>query len=69
MYYHPPNLQTIQKMTDTLNYTELQIITAKDISHICGISIRTAQNYISDIKREYGIHKITYAHLRKYLQI
>lgn len=56
-------------MTDTSNYKEFQVLTAKDISNICGIGLRTAQAYMSDIKREFNISRLTYAHLRKYLQI
>ena len=56
-------------MTDTQNYKELQVLSYKDISNILGVSFRTAQNYLSDIKRQYHIKKVTYAHLRKYLQI
>lgn len=56
-------------MTDTTNYTELQVLTAKDISFICCVSLRTAQNYMADIKRESNLSKVTYTHLRRYMQI
>lgn len=48
----------------------LTIIKAKDISKLTGCSIRTAQRYYNDIKKEYDLNKaVTYSHLCKYLQI
>lgn len=56
-------------MNDTLNYSPFQILTNKDISNIIGMSEATAKRYASDIKLNYNITKITYAHLKDYLKI
>lgn len=57
-------------MTDTANYKEFQKLTAKDICALfVSISERTAEHYLQDIKRHYGIKVVTFRHFKQYFKI
>lgn len=56
-------------MTDITNYKPLQVLTLKDISNIICCHVNTAKHYAKDIKQHFGIEKITYTHLEKYLKV
>lgn len=55
-------------MTDTKNYSKMQVISSKDISLITGLSLRTSQQIYSDIKRDNSLQRVTYSHLQTYLK-
>lgn len=53
-------------MEKQIDYTNLQILTTKDIANILKVSESTAKNYIKDIKTELGVKKINLQALRDY---
>ena len=57
-------------MADTINYTDTTKINAKDISHLlCTISQRTAEHYLTDIKKYFDIKIVLYFHFKQYFKI
>ena len=57
-------------MTDTINYTDTTKINAKDISNLlCTISQRTAEQYLTDIKKHFDIKIVLYFHFKQYFKI
>ncbi len=44
----------------------LKIIRVKDVSAMCDIGQTTAKKILQDIKKEYGIKKVTLSHLHTY---
>ncbi|WP_162128198.1 hypothetical protein [Flavobacterium phycosphaerae] len=57
-------------MSDTTNYKPFQALSSKDIeSLLFNISERTAQQYLTDIKRTYDLKVVTYYHFKMYFKI
>jgi hypothetical protein len=57
-------------MNSSQNYTDLQKLTAKDIQHLLvSVSEKTAQNYITDIKKEYQLKIVLFVHFKNYFKI
>lgn len=57
-------------MTDTANYKDTTKITAKDVCELlCTISQRTAQQYFTDIKKQYDVKIVLYIHFKQYFNI
>ena len=57
-------------MNSSQNYTDLQKLTAKDIQHLLvSVSEKTAQNYITDIKKEYQLKIVLFCHFKNYFKI
>ncbi|WP_131494835.1 hypothetical protein [Flavobacterium hydatis] len=52
------------------SYSEFQRITSKDIEILLiSISPRTATQYLTDIKKEYGIKTVLFSHFKSYFKI
>ena len=47
----------------------LKVITAKELSHSMGISLKTANRYLKDIKDEFRCKKVLGQHVNKYFKI
>lgn len=57
-------------MTDTTNYKDTTRITAKDVCELlCTVSLRTAEQYYTDIKKHFGINIVLYSHFKSYFKI
>lgn len=57
-------------MTSQKVYTDLQKITSKDIETLLiSISNKTAQQYLTDIKKEYDLKIVLFQHFKKYFKI
>ena len=48
---------------------EIKKITVKELAVKMAVSPRSAQDLISDIKKEYGIKIVTMSHIKHYLKI
>lgn len=56
-------------MTDTQHYKPYQFITRKDFQNLLCVSEQTAKTYFADVKKHYGIKKITFSHFKTYFKI
>ena len=57
-------------MNSSQNYTDLQKLTAKDIQHLLvSVSEKTAQNYFTDIKKEYQLKIVLFVHFKNYFKV
>ena len=57
-------------MTNLKTYSDFQKITHKDIETLLiSISTKTAQQYLTDIKKEYGLKIVLFEHFKKYFKI
>ncbi|MFH6964535.1 hypothetical protein ACHRVK_19325 [Flavobacterium plurextorum] len=48
---------------------KLRVITAKDLANTMGISIKTAQKYLQDVKKEYEIKLVLGDHVNRYFKV
>ena len=57
-------------MNSSQNYTDLQKLTAKDIQYLLvSVSEKTAQNYFTDIKKEYQLKIVLFVHFKNYFKV
>ncbi|MFV8344588.1 hypothetical protein [Flavobacterium sp. ZB4P13] len=57
-------------MADTKNYTDYQKLSFKDIEYLLiSISESTAKQYLTDIKKEYGLKTVLFSHFKQYFKI
>lgn len=56
-------------MSDTTNFKDTTKITSKDVSYLMMVSVRTAEQYYTDIKNHFDIKVVLYKHFRLYFKI
>jgi hypothetical protein len=57
-------------MSTKTTYTDYQKLTFKDIeSLLISVSPKTAQQYLTDIKKEYELKAVLFCHFKKYFKI
>lgn len=57
-------------MTIQKTYHDFQKLTHKDIeSLLISVSTKTAQQYLTDIKKEYGLKIVLFSHFKRYFKI
>ncbi|MDN3673433.1 HTH domain-containing protein [Flavobacterium branchiarum] len=48
---------------------QLQKITAKDLAQKMGVSIKTAEKYMKDVKQEYEVKVVLLNHINTYFKV